>query len=157
MVETLYKQWYGRPIYGVNSTTAIMLPLKYHSGHLFDSPYCGASYPPLLQPPGSAKRCETYTGSMSRATHPEAPARFESVSAPPCASAIWRLSASPMPDPPGLVVKNGTNRFVVPASPGPSSSMRTSTLLPFLRQPMVTPPPVSSAAPAALRNRLISS
>ena len=30
---------------------------------------------------------------------------------PPWASAICRLSTSPMPEPPGLVVKNGTKRF----------------------------------------------
>ena len=40
-------------------------------------------------------------------------ARFSSVSAPPWPSAICRLSTKPMPEPPGLVVKNGTNRLAV--------------------------------------------
>ena len=34
------------------------------------------------------------------------------LSVPPCASAICRERARPIPEPPGLVVKNGTNKFV---------------------------------------------
>ena len=43
-----------------------------------------------------------------------------------------------MPDPPGLVVKNGTNRFAVFDSPGPSSSTQMSTPWRVRRQPTVT-------------------
>ena len=53
-----------------------------------------------------------------------------------------------MPDPPGLVVKNGTNRLPVFDRPGPSSSTHSSTLAgdePGTRvQPTRTPPPVSA-------------
>ena len=68
------------------------------------------------------------SGSFNFARQPDDPARFSRVSDPPWASAIWRLSARPMPEPPGFVVKKGTNRFVAPEMPGPSSSMRISTL-----------------------------
>src|SRR5439155_6530287 len=61
-----------------------------------------------------------------------------------------------IPDPPGLVVKKGTNRLAVLESPGPSSSTRTSNSAPVFAQPIVTPPLVSRAASAALRNRLMS-
>src|SRR6266851_473749 len=37
---------------------------------------------------------------------------------PPCASAIWRERTRPIPEPFGLVVKNGTNRFFVPGISG---------------------------------------
>ena len=40
-------------------------------------------------------------------------------SVPPWPSAICRLRARPMPDPPGFVVKNGTNRLPVLCRPGP--------------------------------------
>ena len=60
----------------------------------------------------------SYTGRRSTARQPLAPVRFSRPSVPPCASAICRLSARPMPDPVGLVVKNGTNRLVVSGSPG---------------------------------------
>src|SRR2546427_8901894 len=50
--------------------------------------------------------------------------RFVSVSVPPCASAIWRDSTRPIPEPVGLVVKNGTNRLPVSASPGHGQSVR---------------------------------
>ena len=64
-----------------------------------------------------------------------------------------------MPEPSGLVVKNGTNRFGVAGKPGPSSSTQISTWRAAARrrQPTLTPPPVSSAASAALRTRLMSS
>ena len=55
-----------------------------------------------------------------------------------------------MPDPPGLVVKNGTNRFDAFVRPAPSSSIHSSKLRPSRFQPTVTPPPVCSAASAAL-------
>ena len=53
-------------------------------------------------------------------------ALFSSLSEPSWASAIWRQSTRPMPEPPGLVVKNGTNRLDVFESPGPSSSTQMS-------------------------------
>ena len=61
------------------------------------------------------------SGKQILASHPFVPTRFSSETLPPCASAIWRLSARPMPDPPGLVVKNGTKRLAGFAIPGPSS------------------------------------
>ncbi len=51
------------------------------------------------------------------------------------ASAICRLNTSPIPEPPRLVVKKGTNRLVVLARPGPSSRTRIST--PFGRTLML--------------------
>ena len=63
----------------------------------------------------------SYPGNRSRATHPGPSVRFSSISAPPWPSAICRLNTSPMPEPPGLVVKNGTKRLAVPERPGPSS------------------------------------
>ena len=66
-------------------------------------------------------------GRRRRATHPRPSPRFSRTSDPPCASAIWRLSTRPMPEPCGLVVKNGTNRFAVGGRPGPSSSTQIST------------------------------
>ena len=62
-----------------------------------------------------------------------------------------------MPDPPGLVVKNGTKRFAVLGNPGPSSSTRISTQSSCSVQPSATAPPVSSAASTALRVTLMSS
>ncbi len=50
------------------------------------------------------------------------------LSDPLCASAICRLKTSPMPDPPRLVVKNGTNKLAVFERPGPSSRTVISTL-----------------------------
>ena len=47
-----------------------------------------------------------------------ASSRFRSVSVPPWASATWRASTSPIPLPPGLVVKKGTNRLSGFATPG---------------------------------------
>ena len=49
------------------------------------------------------------------------------MSEPPCASAICRASARPTPEPPGLVVKNGTNKLSVFDKPGPSSSIQMSS------------------------------
>ena len=43
-----------------------------------------------------------------------------------------------MPEPPGLVVKNGTNRFAVFDNPGPSSSTQISTPWRVRRQPTVS-------------------
>ncbi len=57
--------------------------------------------------------------SRTVATHPRRSLRFSSESDPPCASAICRQSTSPMPDPCGLVVKNGTNRFALLARSRP--------------------------------------
>ena len=73
--------------------------------------------------------------------------RFSSVSVPPWPSAICRLSTRPMPEPPGLVVKNGTNRLPVFCSPGPSSSMRTSS-------PVVLQRPAQRDAAAGLERRV---
>ena len=87
---------------------------------------------------------------------PGASPRFSSVRAPAWPSAICRLSTSPMPDPPGLVVKKGTNRLAVPERPGPSSVTQISTMAPSRRQPAPTTPPVASDASAAFRNRLIN-
>ena len=67
-----------------------------------------------------------HVGSVSRARQPRASLRFSSVSDPPWPSAICRHRTRPMPDPPGLVVKKGTNRFDVLARPGPSSSTAIS-------------------------------
>jgi len=65
-----------------------------------------------------------------------------------------------MPEPPGFVVKNGTKRFPVFESPGPSSSTQSSIDAgePGSRcQPTRTPPPVSRTASTAFRIRLINS
>jgi len=43
-------------------------------------------------------------GSDTRASQPLACTRLASVSEPPCASAIWRDRASPIPEPSALVV-----------------------------------------------------
>src|SRR5690242_2405564 len=62
-----------------------------------------------------------YIGKRNRATQPGPGERFSRPKDPPCASAICRLKTNPIPDPPGLVVKKGTNRFALFGSPGPSS------------------------------------
>ena len=81
-------------------------------------------------------------GRVSRASQPRASVRFASTRVPECASAICRDSTSPIPVPPGLVVKNGTNRFAESGRPGPSSctvsSNESSRVVHFTR----TPPPV---------------
>ena len=77
-------------------------------------------------------------GRVSVARAPRPSVRFSSFSDPSCASAICRHSTRPMPDPPGLVVKNGTNRLVVFDKPGPSSSTQMSTPWRVRRQPTVT-------------------
>src|SRR4029077_6506745 len=66
-------------------------------------------------------------GRRRRASQPRRDSRFSSVSEPPWASAICRLRTSPMPEPLGLVVKNGTNKLVGLGMPGPSSCTHTST------------------------------
>ena len=82
---------------------------------------------------------------------------FSSKSAPPCASAIWRERTRPIPDPWGFVVKNGTNKFALLGSPGPSSSIMIA-IVPFWRVHRIqTWPPVSSDASTALRRRFIRS
>jgi hypothetical protein len=43
-------------------------------------------------------------GSLRQARHPGRPAWFSRTSEPPCASAIWRLNARPMPEPWSFVV-----------------------------------------------------
>src|SRR6185436_4804647 len=102
-----------------------------------------------------------YSGSLRYARQPRRSVRFSSVRLPPCASAIWRLRTSPMPEPPGLVVKNGTKRLPVLDNPGPSSSTHNSIAggyEPARRcHPTLTPPPVSRTASTAFRMRLISS
>src|SRR5262245_7966780 len=97
-----------------------------------------------------------HNGSRNRASQPRPLARFSIVSIPPWPSAICRLSARPMPDPPGLVVKNGTKRFEVLGNPGPSSSTETSRKELLTRQVSRAPPPVSIDASTALRITLIS-
>ena len=76
------------------------------------------------------KTCWTYwpvhKGRRNRAIHPLCSCLFSRVSVPPWASAIWRLSTRPIPEPPGLVVKNGTKRLAGFEMPGPSSITRTS-------------------------------
>src|SRR5205823_6266184 len=61
----------------------------------------------------------------NRATQPRQPCRFSSVREPPWASAICLHWTRPIPEPPGLVVKTGTNRFVVLDNPGPSSMIES--------------------------------
>src|SRR5947208_677695 len=80
-----------------------------------DVPLLGRDFRPFRT------RFSPYRGKRKTASAPLPPRRFVRLSEPPCASEIWRLSASPMPDPPGLVVKKGTNRFVGFMIPGPSS------------------------------------
>ena len=55
------------------------------------------------------------------ASQPGPSGALRRVSEPPWASAIWRLSTRPIPEPPRLVVKKGTNRLAVLGRPGPSS------------------------------------
>ena len=62
-----------------------------------------------------------YRGSRSNASAPVPSGRFITTNEPPCASAIWRLSGRPIPEPSGLVVKKGTKRFAGFMIPGPSS------------------------------------
>ena len=96
---------------------------------------------------GSGRNCIAAMGMRRLARQPVRSSRFSSIRLPPCASAICRLSTSPIPEPPGLVVKNGTNRLPVFDSPGPSSSTHSSIVGgddPGSRcQPTRTPPPVS--------------
>src|SRR5438093_12362308 len=96
-----------------------------------------------------------YFGKTKSASQP-GPVRFAKINEPPCASAICRLKANPIPDPPGFVVKKGTNRFVGFMIPGPVSRTKTSTESIKLRQPVVTVPDVSSEASAALCKILIN-
>src|SRR6185369_1196330 len=109
----------------------------------------------------SCKSCSTthltaHNGNLNRASQPLSCSLFSSVNVPPCASAICRDSTNPIPDPCAFVVKNGTNRFAVLASPGPSSRTHTSTCPFFCCQPTSTLPRVSIDASTALRTRLIS-
>src|SRR6266508_6108009 len=67
-----------------------------------------------------------WRGSRRLARQPVRSSRFSSIRLPPWASAICRLRTRPIPDPPGLVVKNGTNRLPVFDNPGPSSSTHSS-------------------------------
>src|SRR5262249_35468411 len=111
---------------------------------------CSAAPAPLRKTDFYCTTCR-----RRRASHPGAFLRLTSVSEPPCASAICRLSTRPMPEPPGFVVKNGTNRLVVLARPGPSSSIQTSTCPGAAVHPVITCPWVSIAASTALRIKLI--
>src|SRR5688572_13438705 len=95
-------------------------------------------------------------GSRSSARQPTAPTRLSSEIVPLCASAICRLSARPIPDPLGFVVKNGTNRFEESGSPLPSSSMVISAQSPCVRHATDAPPLVSIDASTAFRTRLMS-
>src|SRR5688572_9956795 len=97
------------------------------------------------------------SGRRRRASAPVLSLRDCRARVPRWASAIWRLSTRPMPEPPGLVVKKGTKRFLVSATPGPSSVITISTWRAWRRQVTSTWPPVSVAASTALRSRLISS
>ena len=69
---------------------------------------------------------ESVVGVSGSQRKPEAGARAARAAGPrlehevpPCASAICRLSTSPMPVPFALVVKNGTNRLPGSGRPGP--------------------------------------
>src|SRR5207253_10021250 len=75
------------------------------------------------------------SGKQILASHPFVRTRFSRETLPPCASAIWRLSARPMPDPPGLVVKYGTKRLAGFAIPGPSSCTYKLTQFPMRAHP----------------------
>src|SRR5208282_4517874 len=103
--------------------------------------------------------CDTQpsSGNWTTASQPFPSARLVSETLPPCASAICRLKARPMPDPLGLVVKKGTNKFDGLAIPGPSSCTNRCSHVPFLDQPTLTFPAFSSDASTALRIKLISS
>jgi len=57
----------------------------------------------------------------------------------------------------GLVVKNGTNRFAVSATPGPSSSTTITTFVAGERPGDADAAAVSALASIALRTRLIRS
>ena len=85
-----------------------------------------------------------------------ASSRLRSVSVPPCASATWRASTSPIPLPPGLVVKKGTNRLSGFATPGPLSFTSKTTLsLPRMARSSTGGAPAGVAS-IALRTRLMS-
>ena len=106
------------------------------------------SAPLAVTAPRTNAGCACCTGRRSVARTPRWSVRFSSCRLPPWASAICRLRTRPMPEPPGLVVKNGTNRLPVFASPGPSSSTHSSTVAgdepgdPLPADPH-RPPPVS--------------
>ncbi len=62
-----------------------------------------------------------------------------------------------MPEPPGFVVKKGTNRFDAVGKPAPSSSTHNENAPPSIAQPTVTAPPVCCAASTPLRTTLMRS
>ena len=109
-----------------------------------------------MAPPHKGPGKGPHSGSCSRASQPWVPARFDSVSRPPCASAICRDSTSPIPDPVGLVVKNGTNRFAVSGRPGRRPRRRRPATL--FSRPAPTARalrrPSSRAASTALRDQV---
>lgn len=72
--------------------------------------------------------------------------RLRSVKPPPWASTIGRANTRPMPEPPGLVVKNGTNRLSDPAAPR-ASSITLMRIRPFASDHCTcTPPRCGNAA-----------
>ena len=104
---------------------------------------------------GSARRRRLRAARQRciRAGRPDSPA----TTTPRAPRRSAATSTSPMPEPCGFVVKNGTNRFVALANPGPSSSTMSDSV-PLCRvHRMRTPPFVSSDASTALRTRLINS
>ena len=104
-----------------------------------------------------------YAGNRRVAMQPLVPSRFARVRVPPWFSAICRQSTNPIPLPSVFVVKNGTNKLVACAMPGPSSSTNRSTPVLVLAQPIRTPAfsrpaaRCSSAASTAFFTRLMTS
>src|SRR5262249_53149156 len=89
------------------------------------------------------------TGSLTVKQAPP-PARSPTSMEPPCASTIWRTTASPSPVPRGRVVKNGSKiRLRISAGmPGPSPETASSTASGAARAATVTDPPAATAWPA---------
>lgn len=93
-------------------------------------------------------------GSLNSATAPPRGLLRFSEMLPPALSTICLDRASPIPEPPSLVVKNGTKRFGLGGDPGPRSRTRSWTVLPEQSDSISTKLP--APASAALRMRLIS-
>ncbi len=93
-------------------------------------------------------------GSASRKRVPP-PSRGSHVTAPPCASTIWRVIASPSPVPSPFVEKNGskTRARMSSAIPPPRSPTSITTLIPSAATPTSIVPP-SCIASRAFRSKL---
>src|SRR5262249_26116814 len=89
------------------------------------------------------------TGSLTVNRAPP-PTRSPTSIVPPCASTIWRATASPRPVPRGRVVKKGSKMRprISLGMPGPSSETASSTPFPAPRASTVTEPPGAAASPA---------